>query len=58
METITLDKKKYVILEKKEYEKLQSLADSNGHSKKKYYTIEEARKMSYKQIEKWAKEKS
>lgn len=57
METITLDKKKYVILEKKEYEKLQSLADANVNPKKKYYTIEEAKKMSYKQIEKWAKEK-
>lgn len=54
METITLSNKKYVVVEQKKFEKLQTLAAQKMPSQKKLSLIE-GRKNAYKLIEKWAK---
>jgi hypothetical protein len=57
METITLDKKKYVIVEKREYEKLQLKAAMNEPLLSDRISLKEAKKRTYKLFDKWDKEK-
>ncbi|WP_190277384.1 hypothetical protein [Taibaiella lutea] len=55
METITLSNKKYVVVEQKKFEKLQTLAAQKMPSHKKL-SLNEGKKYAYKLIDKWAKE--
>jgi hypothetical protein len=56
METLTLNKKKFVIIEKNEFEKIQLKAAQKTPGVKKL-SLNAGRKHSLKLIEKWAKEK-
>lgn len=56
MATLTIDKKKYVVIEQKEFEKLQLLAAQKTSLVKKL-SLAEGKKFSFKLIDKWAKEK-
>lgn len=56
MNTITIDKKEYVILDKKDYEKLLTKAASKSEPARKR-SLTEGKKIAYKLIDKWAKEK-
>ena len=56
METIVLDKKKYVVIEEKEFQKIQLLAAQKTPPVKKM-TLAQGRKHAHKLIAKWAKEK-
>jgi hypothetical protein len=56
MNTLTIDKKKYVIIEQKKFEKLQLLAAQKTQATKKL-SLREGKKLAYKLIDKWAKEK-
>lgn len=56
MNTITIEKKEYVILGKKEYEKLVTKAASKTPPVKRY-SLEEGKKRANKLIDKWAKER-
>ena len=56
MNTITIEKKEYIILPKKEYEQLLTKAASKTAPVRKR-TLAEGKKMAYKLIDKWAKEK-
>ncbi len=56
MNTIQIDKKKYVVIPQKEYEALQKLAAAKIRPEK-VLSIEEARAYSKKRIQQWAKEK-
>jgi hypothetical protein len=56
MDTITIDKKEYVVLAKKDYEKLLTKAASKAEPVRKR-TLSEGKKLAYKLIDKWAKEK-
>lgn len=56
METITLSNKKYVVVEKKQFEQLQKLAARKAMPQKKM-SLEEGKKLAYKLIDKWTKEK-
>ena len=55
MGILTIDNKKYVVIEQKEYEKLQLLAARNSSPVKKL-SLEEGRKLTHKLIDKWSKE--
>ena len=56
MNTLTIDKKKYVVLPEKEYENLRTKAVSKSASARKL-SLSEGKKLAYKLIDKWAKEK-
>jgi len=56
MDTLTIDKKKFVVMEQKEYEKLQLLAAQKTASAKKL-SLAAGKKHAYKLIDKWAKGK-
>jgi hypothetical protein len=56
MNTIQIDKKKYVVIPQKEYEALQKKAALKTKPDKTF-TIEAAREYSRKRIQQWAKEK-
>ena len=53
MNTLELDNKEYVVIPKKEYERLQKLAASKNKPEK-VLSIEEARAYSKNRIQKWA----
>jgi len=55
METVTLSNKKYVIVEQKKFEQLQSLAAKKLPLQKKL-SLEEGKSLAYKLIDKWAKQ--
>jgi len=56
METITIEKKKYVVVEQKKFEELQSLAAAKSTPQKKL-SVKAAKSHAYKLIDAWAKEK-
>jgi hypothetical protein len=56
METLTLDKKKFVVIEQGEFDKLQLLAAKKTSPAKKL-TLAAGKKHAYKMIDKWAKGK-
>jgi len=56
METITIDKKKFVVIEEKEFNKIQLLAAQKTAPVKKL-SLSQGRKHAHKLIAKWAKEK-
>jgi len=56
MGTLTIDKKKFVVLEQKEFDKLQLLAAQKTTPVKKL-SLAAGKKLAYKLIDKWAKEK-
>lgn len=56
MNTLTIDKKKYVLLPKKDYEELLTKAAAKTIPAKRL-SLAQGKKMAYKLIDKWAKEK-
>lgn len=56
MKTLTLDKKKFVIIEQKKFEKLQLLAAQKRAPAKKL-SLAAGKKHAYKLIDEWAKGK-
>ena len=56
MGTLTIDKKKFVVIEQKEYDKLQLLAAKKIQPAKKL-SLAAGKKHAYKLIDKWAKGK-
>ena len=56
MGTLTIDKKKFVVLEQKEYDKLQLLAAQKTPPANKL-SLTAGKKLAYQLIDKWAKEK-
>ena len=56
METLTINRKKFIVIEQKEFDKLQLLAAQKTPSVKKI-SLHEGKKIAYKLIDKWAKEK-
>jgi len=56
METITIDKKKYVVVEQKKFEQLQAVAASKTASQKKL-SLKAGKNLAYKLIDSWAKGK-
>lgn len=56
MGTLTLNKKKFVVIEQKEFEKLQLLAAQKNAPAKKLF-LSAGKKHAYKLIDKWAKGK-
>jgi hypothetical protein len=56
MNTLTIEQKEYVVLPKKEYESLLVKAASKASAAKKL-SLTEGKKLAYKLIDKWAKEK-
>jgi hypothetical protein len=56
MNALTLENKKYIVLTQKEYDDLRVKATLKTVSAKKR-TLSEGKKLAYKMIEKWAKEK-
>lgn len=56
MNTLTIENKKYVILSQKEYDNLRTKAVSKAIPAKKL-SLKEGKKLAYKLIDKWAKEK-
>jgi hypothetical protein len=56
MNTLTIDKKEYVVLPKKEYDSLRTKAVLKSASARKL-SLSEGKKLAYKMIDKWAKEK-
>ena len=56
METLTIDKKTFVVIEQKEFDKLQLMAAQKTTPAKKL-SLAAGKKHAYKLIEKWAKEK-
>ena len=56
MGTLTIDKKKFVVIEQKEFDKLQLLAAKKNVPAKKL-SLEAGRKHALKLIDKWAKGK-
>lgn len=55
MNTLTIDKKKYVVLPQQDYELLLEKAAAKSAPVRKL-SIKEGRKLAYKLIDKWAKE--
>jgi len=53
---LTIDKKSYVVIPQKEYEQLLTQAASKVPAAKKL-TLEQGKKLAYKLIDKWDKEK-
>ncbi|HEY0262239.1 MAG TPA: hypothetical protein VGB95_04385 [Chitinophagales bacterium] len=56
MNTLTIDKKEYVVLPKKEYENILTQAASKA-TPAKILSLKEGKKLAYKLIDQWAKEK-
>ena len=56
MGTLTIDKKKFVVIEQKEYDKLQLLAAQKTTPAKKL-SLAAGKKHAYKLIDKWVKGK-
>ena len=56
MNTLVIDKKKYVVVEQGEYDKLLEKAASKRPAARKL-TLEEGKKLAYKLIDRWHKEK-
>jgi hypothetical protein len=56
MDTLTIDKKKFVVIEQKEFDKLQLLAAQKTQPSKKL-SLTAGKKHAYKLINKWAKGK-
>ena len=56
MNTLNIDNKKYVVIPQKEYQALRTKAVSKSASARKL-TLSEGKKLAYKMIDKWAKEK-
>jgi hypothetical protein len=56
MNTLTIEKKKYVVLSQREYNDLRTKAVSKAVPAKKL-TLKEGKKLAYKLIDKWAKGK-
>jgi hypothetical protein len=56
MGTLTIDKKKFVVIEQSEFNKLQLLAAKKTPPVKKL-SLANGKKLAYKLIDKWAKEK-
>jgi hypothetical protein len=56
MGTLTIDKKKFVVIGQKEYDKLQLLAAQKTPPAKKL-SLASGKKHAYKLIDKWAKGK-
>ena len=56
MDTLTIDKKKFVVIEQKEFDKLQLLAAKKNTPVKKL-SLAAGKKHAYKLIDKWAKGK-
>ena len=56
MGTLTIDKKKFVVIEQKEFDKLQLLASQKNTPAKKL-SLAAGKKHAYKLIDTWAKEK-
>lgn len=56
MNTLTIDKKAYMVIPKKEYETLLTKAVRKSTPVKKL-SLEQGKKYAYKLIDKWAKEK-
>jgi hypothetical protein len=56
MGTLTIDKKKFVVIEQKEFDKLQLLAAQKAAPARKL-TLAAGKKHAYKLIDKWAKGK-
>lgn len=56
MGTLIINKKKYVVIEQKEFDKLQLLAAQKSAPTKKL-SLAAGKKHAYKLIEAWAKEK-
>ena len=56
MGTLTIDKKKFVVIEQKEFDKLQLLADQKAAPARKL-SLAAGKKHAYKLIDKWAKGK-
>ena len=56
MGTLTIDKKKFIVIEQKEFDKLQLLAAQKTAPAKKL-SLNAGKKHAYKLIDKWAKEK-
>lgn len=56
MNTLTIERKEYVVLPKKEYETLLEKAATKTTPVKKL-SLAQGKKLAYKLIDKWAKEK-
>jgi len=56
MTNLTIDKKEYIVLPKKEYENLLLRAASKTPPVRRR-SLNEGKKLAYKLIDKWAKEK-
>ncbi len=56
METITINKKKYVVVEQKMFEQLQAKAAAKSEPQKKL-SLAAGKKHAYKLIDEWAKGK-
>jgi hypothetical protein len=56
MNTLTIENKKYVVISQKEYDDLRAKAVSKTIPAKKL-SLAEGKKLAYKLIDKWAKEK-
>ena len=56
MGTLTIDKKKFVVIEQKEFDKLQLLAAQKAASVRKL-SLAAGKRHAYKLINTWAKEK-
>ena len=56
MNTLTIENKKYVLLPKKQYDDLVTKAASKTIPAKKL-SLAQGKKLAYKLIDKWAKEK-
>ena len=56
MDTLTINKKKFVIIEQKEFDRIQLLAAQKKTPVKKLSLVA-GKKLAYKLIDKWAKEK-
>ena len=56
MGTLTIDNKKFVVIEQKEFDKIQLLAAQKKAPAKKL-SLQSGKKHAYKLIDEWAKEK-
>jgi len=54
--TLVIDKKKYVLVEQRQYEKLLEKAASKSKTARKL-SLAEGKKIAYKLIDKWHKER-
>lgn len=56
MNTLVIDKKKYVVVEQKEYDRLVEKAASKNSTARKL-SLDEGKKLAYKLIDRWHKGK-